>query len=168
MYIHFFLHLQTLCSYQLYPRPLTTQVIVGIYRILCPRRSGTYPGLMQGNISIKRAGNLLHRVVNICQYSDQRRPGSWGRETDLPMDLQEKCPPQSRAITRTVPWTSQSTKLNPWASPHYHRVVGARVTIDSRITEIAQVCTRIFCYKLKHVQLRQPIDPDLSKFSESD
>ena len=33
--------------------------------------------------------------------------------------------------------TSQSTKLNPWASPRYPRVVGgARVTIDSCINDL--------------------------------
>ena len=37
----------------------------GIYRILCPRRPGTYPGLMRGDIFVKRAGNLLSRDVHI-------------------------------------------------------------------------------------------------------
>ena len=95
-----------------------------IYRILCPRRPRTYPGLMRGDLSVKRASsrNLLPRNVNICWDSDQRRPGLWGG--DLPGDLQEKCPPQSRAVPGAVPWTSQSTKLNPRASPHYPKVVG--------------------------------------------
>ena len=35
----------------------------GIYRILCPHRPGTYPGDMQGDISIKRAGNLLYAEI---------------------------------------------------------------------------------------------------------
>ena len=95
---------------------------LGIYRILCPHRPSTYPGLMRGDLSVKRARNLLPRDVHICRDSDQRRPGLWGG--DLPGALQEKCPPQSRAVTGAVPWTSQSTKLNPRASPHYPRVVG--------------------------------------------
>ena len=104
----------------------------GIYRILCPRRPGTYPGLTRGDISIKRAGNLLPRDVHICRDSDQRGLQLWGG--DLPGDLQEKRPPQSRAVPGAVPWTSQRTKLNPRVSPRYPRVVGAGITIDSRIT----------------------------------
>ena len=60
----------------------------GISRILCPRRPGTYPGLMRGDISLKRAWNLLPRDVRICQDSDQRCPELWG--WDLPRDLQER------------------------------------------------------------------------------
>ena len=70
---------------------------LGIYRILCPRRPGTYPGLMQGDISVKRAGNILPRDVHTCQDSDQRRPGLWDR--DILRDLQEKFPLQSRQYT---------------------------------------------------------------------
>ena len=47
----------------------------GIYRILCPRRRGTYPRLMREDVSVKRAGNLLPRDVCICRDSDQRHPG---------------------------------------------------------------------------------------------
>ena len=49
----------------------------GIYRILCPRRPGTYPGLMRGNNSFKRARNLP-LDVRISQDSNQRCPGLWG------------------------------------------------------------------------------------------
>ena len=35
-----------------------------------------------------------------------------------------------------VPWTLQSTKLNPLASPLNPRVVGSRVTIDLTTTQI--------------------------------
>ena len=73
----------------------------GIYRILCPRRPGNYLGLTWGDISIKRAGNLLPRDVHICRDSDQRYLGLWGG--DLPRDLQEKFPPQSRAVPGAVP-----------------------------------------------------------------
>ena len=112
----------------------------GIYRILCPRRPGTYPGLMRGDISVKKARNLLLRDVHICQDSDQRCPGLWGG--DLPGDLQEKCPPQSRAVPEAVPWISQSTKLNPLASPRYPQEVGgeAGVTIDSGIAATIDSC----------------------------
>ena len=68
---------------------------------------------------------------HICQDSDQRRPGLWGR--NLPGDLQEKCPPQSQAVPRAVPWTSQSTKLNPRVSSRYPWVVGAGVSTDGCI-----------------------------------
>ena len=84
-----------------------------------PRRPGSYPGLMRGDISVKRAGSLLLQDVRICQDSDQRHQGLWGG--DLPRDLQEKCSLQSWEIPRSVPWTSQSTKLNLQASPPYPR-----------------------------------------------
>ena len=95
----------------------------GIYRTLCPRR-GTYLGLTRGDISIKMAGNLLPQDVHICWDSDKRRPGLWGGV--LPEDLQEKCPPQSRAVPGAVPWTSQSTKLNSRANPRYPWIVGGQ------------------------------------------
>ena len=95
---------------------------LGISTILCPCRTGTYPGLMRGDISVKRDGNLLPPNVHICQNSVQRRSGLWGR--DLPGDLQEKFPPKSWAVPGAVPWTSQSTKLNPLASPRYFLAVG--------------------------------------------
>ena len=82
---------------------------LGVYRILCPRRPGTYPGFTRGDISVKRAGNLLPRVVHICQDSDQRHPGLWGG--DLPGDLQEKCPRQypglylgHHKVQKWIPW----------------------------------------------------------------
>ena len=64
-----------------------------IYCILCPRRPRTYPGLMRGDIFIKKAGNLLPQDVHICRDSDQRCPGLWGG--NIPGYLQEKCTPQS-------------------------------------------------------------------------
>ena len=63
---------------------------LGIYRILCPRRPGTYPGLMRGDISVKRAGNLLPRDVETLTKGAR----GYGAGT-YPGDLQEKCPPQS-------------------------------------------------------------------------
>ena len=60
-----------------------------------------------------------------------RCPGLW--EGDLPRDLQEKSPLQSRSVPRAVPWTSQNTKLNPWTSPRYPWVVGIGEIIDSSI-----------------------------------
>ena len=91
-----------------------------------------YPGLMWGDISVKRAGNLLPLDVHMCQGSDQRCPGLL--DGDLPRDLQEKCPLQSWAVPRAVPWTSQSTKLNPRASPRYPRVVGAGLQLIAAYT----------------------------------
>ena len=38
---------------------------LGIYRILYPRRPGTYPGLMQGDISLKRVWNLPWDVLSM-------------------------------------------------------------------------------------------------------
>ena len=77
----------------------------GIYRILCPHRPGTFPRLMRGDISFKTSRYLLPRDVCICKNIDQRFLGLWGG--DLPEYLQEKCPPQSRAVSGAVPWTSQ-------------------------------------------------------------
>ena len=51
------------------------------WTLLCPRRPETYPGLMRGNNSFKRARNLpqdLPRNVRIWWDSDQRCPGLWG------------------------------------------------------------------------------------------
>ena len=81
---------------------------------------------MWGDISVKRAGNLLPQDVHICWDSDQRRPGLTLWSEDLPGYLQEKFPPQSMAVPAAVPWTSQSTKLNTLASPRYPRIVGGR------------------------------------------
>ena len=36
---------------------------------------------------------------------------------DLPGDLQENCPPQSKAVPGAVPWMSQGTKLIPGQVP---------------------------------------------------
>ena len=127
-------HCPCVCGYQLYPCPPPHSLgnsgdlvgtYPGIYRILCPCRPGTYPGLTRGDISFNGAGNLLPWSI----YAGPLIKGA----RDLPGGLQEICPPQSQAVPGGVPWTSQSTKLNPLASP---RVVGARVTIDRRIISI--------------------------------
>ena len=93
----------------------------GIYRILCHRRPGTYPGLYAGRYFFQKGQKSLTKGAG---------NGAWGYGAGtyiVPMDLQEKCPPQSRAVTpgqlRTQGRTSQSTKLNPGASPHYPWVV---------------------------------------------
>ena len=101
----------------------------GIYRILCPRRLGTYPGLICGEIFWSKGLEIYY--PGMSTYARTLLCGG-----DLPRDLQEKCAPQSQA----VPWTSQSTKFNPWASPRYPRVVGVWVTIDSSITIL------LFCF----------------------
>ena len=94
----------------------------GIYRILCPHRPRTYPGLMRGDIYIKKADNLLSLDVSICQDSDQRCPGLWGGE--LRGDLQEKCPRSSGYYPGLYLGYHKVQKFNPRASPRYCRVVG--------------------------------------------
>ena len=49
-------------------------------------------------------------------------PGVMGRGPT--QGFTRKMSPAVPDRNRAVPWTSQSTKLNPWASPRYTQVVG--------------------------------------------
>ena len=46
----------------------------GIYRILCSRRPRTYLGLMRGDVSFKRAGNL----PGVSAHARTLTNGAWG------------------------------------------------------------------------------------------
>ena len=88
----------------------------GGFTEFCVPRPGTYPGVMRGDISIKRAGNLQPGMSTYAD-SDQRHPGLWG--------FTRKTSPAVLGSTRGC--TLDITKyLNPWASPRYPRVVGDR------------------------------------------
>ena len=112
-----------LCSYQLYlwpPHyPGNSWVLVGtypgIYRILCPHRPWSYPRLMQGDISFKRAGSIIPGCPHM--------PGLWqkvpGDGAGTYLGIYKRNVPHSPRQypgARAVPWMSQSTKLNPQAS----------------------------------------------------
>ena len=56
---------------------------------------------MRGDISLKRAGNLP-QDFHICREALIKGARGYGAG-DLPVDLQEKCPPHSRAVPRAVP-----------------------------------------------------------------
>ena len=121
--------LYNLCSYQLCPQPPTAQAIAEIqrglnppiYRILCPCRPGTYPG--------------LEIYPGISAYAWFKGARGYGAGTYLGIYM-NNVPHSPGEYLGCVAWMLQSTKLNPWASPHYPCVVGGgRVTIDSRIKQ---------------------------------
>ena len=113
-----------------------------IYRILCPCRPRTYvyPGLMWGDISVKRAANLLPLDVHI--YAGTLTKSARGYGAGMYLGIYKKNPCSPGQYPGLYPWTSLSTKLNPRASPGYPRVVGAGYTVDSRINRCARILNR--------------------------
>ena len=117
--------------------PGNSRVLAGTYpaysQFIVSPQTRNLPRAYAGRYFLQKVQKSALGWSHMQIYSDQRCPGLWGG--DLPGDLQEKCPLQSRAVPGAVPWTSQSTKLNPRASPRYPQVVegGSRVTIDNCI-----------------------------------
>ena len=83
--------------------------------------AGTYLGDLQ-NIVFLQTWDLPQGYAGryFIQKGQKYYPGSKMSKNVKNVTL------QSRAVPGAIPWMSQSTKLNPGASPRYPRLVGGR------------------------------------------
>ena len=101
--------------------------LVGTY---LRNRPGTYPGLVRGDISVKRAENLLLQDVRICRDSDK---GAQVMGQGPTRGFTRKMYPAVPGSIQAVPWTSKKYKIeSPGKSP-LSPGSGGQATIDSCI-----------------------------------